>query len=629
MRTAPAREPRRRVLTLARARHGRVWWLLGLLATGAFYVWTASSSGNPIDLSDGQPGYYGLLADGFKSGHLYLSVEPARQLLELANPFDAVANAPYRLHDASLYKGHYYLYFGPVPALVAFLPWDLLPLGGPLPENLAAALFGLAGLLFSVLLMRFLVRRWLPATPAWMMAVGAVALAFCNIVPFALRRPSVYEVALGAGYCFSAAGAWLVLSGALSETRSLRRIVLGSLCLGLAVGCRPNLGVLGVALLPAAYVLARYDASRRRVAAAAFGPFAFCGIALMAYNLARFGNPVEFGQSYQLAGVDIHTKKSFSLAYLVPGLFYYLLAPARHDIVFPFFHISPPPTFPGTLPAGYDGVEAVGGMLTNVPLTLLAVLALALPLHARLGLPRVLGRVLAGGVAVALLLAGFVSVLFWGATERYQVDAAWWLVLSGLMVWFALGDRLRSRPRARVAVQAAGVLVVSWGVLFAAAISITGYYDGLRVGNPGTYRTLAGLFSPLQTAAAGVAGKPLMLEVSGVPLESHGPGERYLSAATFTLPVPAQAAIEVQAVSPSRRAADLIAAVSGATPGWRVRVVDAEGRVQVVAADGGTHRIVVRLRRGLNRLRLEPLAPGPDAPASTIHVDGLRLVAGS
>ena len=74
---------------------------------------------------------------------------------------DPGRNAPYRYHDASLYRGRYYLYFGVVPVLVAFGPWRLVGLGD-LPEPAAAAAFALVGFVFgALLLLRHLLRRHL------------------------------------------------------------------------------------------------------------------------------------------------------------------------------------------------------------------------------------------------------------------------------------------------------------------------------------------------------------------------------------------------------------------------------------------------------------------------------------
>jgi hypothetical protein len=71
--------------------------------------------------------HYEYLAEGFLRGHTYLPVEPDPRLLQLSDPYDPVANRPYRLWDASLYHGRYYLYYGPAPAITLMLPWRLAP----------------------------------------------------------------------------------------------------------------------------------------------------------------------------------------------------------------------------------------------------------------------------------------------------------------------------------------------------------------------------------------------------------------------------------------------------------------------------------------------------------------------
>ena len=61
--------------------------------------------------------YYDKLATAFKHGSLSLDEQPDPALLALENPFDRSKwtgiNVP---TDYSIYKGKFYLYFGPVPA---------------------------------------------------------------------------------------------------------------------------------------------------------------------------------------------------------------------------------------------------------------------------------------------------------------------------------------------------------------------------------------------------------------------------------------------------------------------------------------------------------------------------------
>ena len=46
--------------------------------------------------------------------------------LQLPDPYDPVAYAPYPVNDLSYYKGKLYLYFGITPALVLFWPYVAL-----------------------------------------------------------------------------------------------------------------------------------------------------------------------------------------------------------------------------------------------------------------------------------------------------------------------------------------------------------------------------------------------------------------------------------------------------------------------------------------------------------------------
>src|SRR5271170_7732742 len=96
-----------------------------LAACAALLFWIA----NGASVLEREPGeawhHYEYLVDGFLHGHASLSVQPAPQLLALADPYDPAQNGPWRLWDASLYHGKFYLYFGPTPVLLMF-PWRVL-----------------------------------------------------------------------------------------------------------------------------------------------------------------------------------------------------------------------------------------------------------------------------------------------------------------------------------------------------------------------------------------------------------------------------------------------------------------------------------------------------------------------
>ena len=116
------------------------------------------------------------MGNGFLQGHVYLAVKPAPELLALANPRDPVANAPYRLQDASLYKGRYYAYFGPIPALTLFAPYKALS-GFDFPTNFGVALYCCAGFGFSCALLLLVEQRFLKIIPPlWLNALFALPM---------------------------------------------------------------------------------------------------------------------------------------------------------------------------------------------------------------------------------------------------------------------------------------------------------------------------------------------------------------------------------------------------------------------------------------------------------------------
>jgi hypothetical protein len=473
----------------------------------AFYFWTAYTS-PPAD------GYYALLADAFEHGDADLPVAPAPELLALDDPYDPAQNAPYRLHDASLFEGRYYLYFGPTPALLVHLP--LRVVGVRATDALATALLCSVGFLFALALARFLMARYRPEASFGTRLAAVLVLGLANVAPFLLRRPAVYETAIAGGYACLMAGLYLTLTGALRPSPSLARLAGGSLALGLAVGARPHLG-LAIPLWLWAWHTAwrRHHPGRRStltLVSAAGLPLVVCLVLLGAYNLVRFDSPFEFGSAYQLAGVNAQLLDRLSLDRLVPGAFLYLLAPPVVDIVFPFAHLDA--SFPGTLPAGYV-LEPVAGALATAPVLALALAAPVLVLRRRR--PRGEAGILAALLLLAALLVLLAPILtFDAATMRYAVDFVSLLALAALLVWLRIEGRPKRLPvRCAVAVVATAAVVAS--VLFGLAFSMTGYYDGLRVAHPRTYERIQAAFGFIPTLASKLQGKPAVLETRPQP----------------------------------------------------------------------------------------------------------------
>jgi hypothetical protein len=485
-------------------RAARTAWLASFLMVGAFYFWIIGIGAAPdrfawnsgLDQHYGLPspaiakgswdiyGYYQLLGRAFASGQLSLPIKPQPELLALANPQDNSVNGPYKLLDTVLYKHRYYLYHGPVPALLLFAPWYLIT-RHDLPENFAAFLLALGGYFFlSILLLQALPFLSRPI-PVSLLMLCLLALGVGNSVPFLLHRVAVYEIAIACGYFCLSAGFYFLFRGLMDLSHRTAWYALAGLSLGLAIGCRPHLGLAAAA----AFVLLLLCRFHRRDVLAFAIPVIACGLAVAAYNYARFGNPIEFGLRYQLADTPYQNIR-LSAVNVVPGLYYMLLCPPDFVPEFPFFRLAWREPFDSStylLPPRYF-LEPTGGLLGLCPIALLAILAIFLRKHALFPL------------LISMLAFATSCILFVATTgltsQRFEIDFEPFLVFIGCVAACELIGMLRSRIRILASIALAVLLIYTMAANV--ALAIQGPYDQFVQASPETYVKLAGWFSPLE-----------------------------------------------------------------------------------------------------------------------------------
>jgi len=323
---------------------------------------------------------YALLARSFLQGKTNLPIEPRPELLSLPDPYDPEQNIRYRLQDASLYKGHYYLYFGAVPVILLFLPYRALA-GLDLRVTVAVPIFCIAGYLCSCALFFLLVRhrRW--AAPFWLQSAIVASLGSTSMVYLILRRPFLYQAAIAAGYLCVMAG-FLALGRAILVRRYPHRwFFMAGLLFGLAVGCRPHF-VLICAVIPGAFAIrARHSPM---AAIALLAGMLVCGGGLCWYNYVRFHDPLEFGRTYQLSSFRTDPASTYYGLELNPGgifraaqKFIFLLPEVK--AVAPFFYLVPTNPLPGH-PGLLIGEEEMVGLALAAPF---AFLGFFLPLFLR------------------------------------------------------------------------------------------------------------------------------------------------------------------------------------------------------------------------------------------------------
>jgi len=403
--------------------------------------------------------YYAGLAEGFLRGRLSLPNEPDARWQQVTNAYDFDARGRHGLSwemwDASLYRGKFYLYFSPLPVVLFYVPFRLLAGAYP-PDSLAATLF----VSWAFLVCVAFARRALPGTRV-PFAVWVLLIGLGNVVPLMLRSVRAYEVAAAAGMAMTASFAYALLRW--TETGATRYAVWMGVWLGLAIATRPNLAVL---LLVALYVVWK----RWRAAAMALIPLAVIGIALAAYNYARFDHPLELGMTYQISYAPMWRVPPCSLCsvpeavrFVNNSVHYVFWAPGFVS-EFPYARLQPHALDPGVSFAG--GAEAVGGVAALNPLVLIGS-AIALVLALRRGAaPNAAGRVMAGAWIVLFGLA----TCRW-VTARYALDFMM-LMTAATAVCVELGLAMLVDVRMRV-------LVVFVSVTAAYSIAV-GVLLGLR-----------------------------------------------------------------------------------------------------------------------------------------------------
>ncbi|MES2696857.1 MAG: hypothetical protein V4773_25540 [Verrucomicrobiota bacterium] len=472
---------------------------------GWFYLWTVQSNARPWNFGQEQRDYYNRLIDGWLKGQLHMKLEVPEALKQLENPYDP-ANRPANigaLHDASFYKGKYFVYFGMAPVVVLMLPFRLIA-GVDLPLAAAILVFVYAGFLVSVRLLDAIRRRYFPDTRTWVMPVGAAVLGLAGPSAVLLRRPDMWELPIAAGACFAMIALASLCRSVHTEGGRLRWVGWAGFFLGLAIASRPTYLIASPLLaVPLAVWWWRERRAPWREACSLAVPLAVVGAAMAWHNYARFDNPLEFGQAYQLS-MDYESKlRHFGANYVPYNLRMHFFGAAEWSRYFPF--ISPPEL--GTAPAGYTVHRGeIYGLLTNWPVAWLALLA-PLALWRRDAEARVRLGVWLATVAVGCAAMTVVMLFFFSALARYQMDFVPGLLLLagvgmlGLERWVrTVGGRWGEAVMV-VGVGAAAAMSVLVGVLFSLR------YEGiLRGKNPMTERAVARMFNRGPAAWDGLRG---------------------------------------------------------------------------------------------------------------------------
>ncbi len=465
---------------------------------------------------------YGHLADTILAGRPWLDLPVAQGLAQAPNPYSVavrerlLASGQGPIYwDYAFYQGHWYSYFGPLPALLLFAPYRALtslfvPGGLMLPTPAAAAILVAGFTLTGSLLLVRLIRRYVPGASLGACAFALLTFLTGSQLTYLLYRDDFYAIPFDASILLSTLGLWLWLGarrvrpvsggrtrpwraednleGCLALTAqevrlSLPRLAAGSLAIGATLGCRQTFIAWGLLALPifAPEIKAMSKGLRRTnplsasqrtddpltiepafsaaILPAALLPVVLVALPLLAYNAWRFGSPLDFGNRHQITVVDLNRYRP-PLSNLPWLVFYYLFQPLTGSQAFPYVQ-----RFPAPLPVWQYAEPGLGGLFALTPILALALALLAFrrvrePLEETFAVP--LLEVLLGLSAALLAFTAYMG----GLNPRYMLDFSCLLALAaGLPLAQALGHDARRPGRERRVLRLIALACLLFGLL--------------------------------------------------------------------------------------------------------------------------------------------------------------------
>ena len=408
------------------------------------YAWIAGSSIFNFNLDHGGSASYishNHLAEAFLAGKLNLLKDPDPRILELSDPYEPTINYLYRWQDASVYKGKHYLYFGPAPTLVFYLPFKLIT-HASMPDTLVLTILVFGTLIWSTLILIYLIKNYFPHMPKQMFILAICISGLANIGPHMVHKHGgIYHVSIASG-CFFLTGALFCFIRSLqNRTFPSRCLFLGSLFLGLAAASRPGLIPCGILLFIIWLKLKKelVDVSKeeiKRKCFALFLPYTISLFLLVVYNYLRFDNFFEFGFTYQTGDLNIRALGPVDINNIPSSIYLYLFLPPVFNSEFPYFHISVPDMV--NLGKRFYA-QAMFGLLTGAPFLWIPLIGWLIlrfspkeTLFNRIKFP--IFEFLLIGTAAAITLG--INLIYSGCSMRFMFEFATPLILLSLLFWF-------------------------------------------------------------------------------------------------------------------------------------------------------------------------------------------------
>ncbi len=287
---------------------------------------------------------YKNLAEALASKSFALKLEVTPELKALKNPYDtyyrdSVLKAKDYHWDYAYYKGKYYSYFGVVPCLLIYLPYYAIS-GHHIANNIALSITCTLFALGVFYFLYQLIKKYFPKTSLIWYLILSIFTIFTSNTLLALGCANFYYIPIFMALAFSLLGLGFYLKATTYEEINIKYLFLGSTCMALIAGCRPQIlvSLIFVPIILWDSVFKKrelFSLKTIKETVVTIAPYLIIASLLMFYNYKRFGNIFDFGAAYNLTTNDM-TKRGFEFDRIFTGIYYYLLQPSYFTPVFPF-----------------------------------------------------------------------------------------------------------------------------------------------------------------------------------------------------------------------------------------------------------------------------------------------------
>lgn len=405
--------------------------------------------------------------DAWQKGQIELDLPVDPVLMSLENPYDPAerrqSGAAYSW-DYAFFEGKYYSYFGIAPILTVHSPIHALT--GKLPNiPLTCLILAIAAVITTALAYREVVLRFIKKPNLWLFLLGLAGTVCASGVYLGVLCSDMYYVAVLSAQTFSMAFVALAVRSMREEKLWARMVmlVLAALALTLTVWSRPTVALMCVAVFPLfvefIFKIRKDTLKDGLLTVGSFAlPLIAGALAVMWYNNARFGSPLDFGANYQLTVSDV-SLNTIDFKYLFSSFFSYFLCPMWQSEAFPHIEMQKIMVLPKGAKYFYAD-RACGVFAYGLPLGILAYPHLAL-IEKHRGERDAWKTAVVCATAVLALGIAFSDFCLGGVNMRYVYDISVILTMISAAVLINLTEKSEGYEKPMFGVLTAALSAIS------------------------------------------------------------------------------------------------------------------------------------------------------------------------